>query len=126
MVNTDKLRGKIRENKLSIEAVAEKIGMNPSTLYRRLNGGGGAFTIGEADEIASLLNLSADELNKIFLLSMSHKCEKAIEETLDRYIKSPPQGGREGGMRNERNHCDWGQRKRNRRSCTGGTRAAGN
>lgn len=66
MVNTDKLRGKIKECKMTVDMVAEEIGLNPSTLYRRLNGGGGTFTIGEADKIATLLNLTADELNKIF------------------------------------------------------------
>ena len=66
MVNIDKLRGKIVERRMTIETVAEAIGMNASTLYRRFNGGGGSFTIDEADKIASLLSLTADELNSIF------------------------------------------------------------
>ncbi len=66
MVNVDKLKGKIVERRLSVEDVAASIGLNVSTLYRRLNSGGGAFTIEEADKIATLLDLNADELNKIF------------------------------------------------------------
>ncbi len=66
MVNTDKLRGKIVERRMNIDSVATAVGITPSTLYRRLNGGGGAFTIEEADKIASLLDLSAEELNNIF------------------------------------------------------------
>lgn len=66
MVDVDRLRGKIVERRMSIEKVAEAIGLNTSTLYRRINGGGGAFTINEADMIASLLKLTTDELNKIF------------------------------------------------------------
>lgn len=66
MVNVDKLRGKIVECRMSVEDVAEIIGVNASTLYRRLSGGGGTFTIDEADKIATALSLTADELNKIF------------------------------------------------------------
>lgn len=66
MVNIDKLKGKIVECRLTIESLANKIGMNPSTLYRKINNGGLPFTIGEADNIASVLNLTADEVNAIF------------------------------------------------------------
>lgn len=66
MVNTNKLRGKIVERQMNIDTVATAVGLTPSTLYRRLNGGGGAFTIEEADKIASLLELSAEELSTIF------------------------------------------------------------
>ena len=66
MVNVDKLKGKIVERRMTVEMVAESVGMNASTLYRRLSGGGGAFTIQEADKIADVLNLTAAELNSIF------------------------------------------------------------
>ena len=66
MVNTDKLRGKIVECRMSIETLADAVGLNKATLYRRINGGGGAFTIEEADKIASTLQLTSDERNKIF------------------------------------------------------------
>lgn len=66
MVNVDKLKGKMVERRMSVEDVADGIGLNVSTLYRRLNNGGNTFTIEEADKIATLLNLTADELNKIF------------------------------------------------------------
>ena len=60
MVNTDKLRGKIVEKRMNVDSLALAVGINPSTLYRRLN------TIEEADKIASLLELTAEELNHIF------------------------------------------------------------
>lgn len=66
MVNVDKLKGKMVERRMSVEDVAVAIGLNVSTLYRRLNNGGNTFTIEEADKIAKLLDLTADELNKIF------------------------------------------------------------
>lgn len=73
MVNVDKLRGKIVECRMTVDEVAKAIGSNAATLYRRLNGGGGTFTIDEADKIAKILSLTADELNIIFLHNMSHK-----------------------------------------------------
>ncbi len=66
MVNTDKLRGKIVERRLKAQDVAKAIGINSATFYRRINGGGGTFTIEEADKIASVLNLTPEELNEIF------------------------------------------------------------
>lgn len=66
MVNTDKLRGKIVERRMTVGKVASKVGLNTATLYRRLSGGGGSFTIDEADKIAVVLDLTPDELNHIF------------------------------------------------------------
>lgn len=66
MVNVNKLRGRIVENGLSIEALAEKAGISRDTLYRRLSRGGVDFTISEADRIAKALSLTARELNEIF------------------------------------------------------------
>lgn len=66
MVNIDKLRGKIVERRMTVEIVAKTIGLTASTLYRRLNNGGGKFTVNEVSKIATLLNLTADELNEIF------------------------------------------------------------
>ena len=66
MVNVDKLRGKIVERRMKVPEVAKAVGIDSATLYRRLNGGGGSFTIEEADKIASILALTAEELNHIF------------------------------------------------------------
>lgn len=66
MVNVDKLRGKIVECRMTVEDLAKTVGVDRATLYRRINGGGGSFTIEEADKIAKALSLNADELNKIF------------------------------------------------------------
>lgn len=66
MVNIDKLRGKIVEKRTDVETVAAHIGMNKSTLYRRINGGGGSFTVEEAGKISDVLGLTANEFNEIF------------------------------------------------------------
>ena len=66
MVNIDKLKGKMVERRMNVESTAAAAEMDKATLYRRLNGGGGAFTIDEAAKIAKALELTADELNSIF------------------------------------------------------------
>lgn len=66
MTNVDKLKGAIVEKRLTPEKVAEIIGIDKSTMYRKLNNGGEDFTIKQADMIASALNLSANEAQAIF------------------------------------------------------------
>lgn len=66
MVNINKLRGAIVERGMNIEALADKIGMDRSTLYRRISDKKDAFTIREADAIARELNLSCAEATAIF------------------------------------------------------------
>ena len=49
MVNVNKLKGKIVERGLNVDGLAEKVGMDKSTFYRKLANEGSTFTIGEAD-----------------------------------------------------------------------------
>lgn len=57
MVNIDKLRGKIVEKRFNVPMLANKIGIDKATLYRKINGNGESFTIKEADAIVRELNL---------------------------------------------------------------------
>ena len=66
MVNINKLKGKIVENNLSIEKLADVIGVDRSTLYRKINNKGDTITIKEADKIRHALKLSASEAIEIF------------------------------------------------------------
>ncbi|MFG6379466.1 MAG: XRE family transcriptional regulator [Lachnospiraceae bacterium] len=66
MVNINKLKGKIVECGMNVEILAEKIGMNKSTLYRKLSSTDDVFTIREADLIARELKLTYSEINAIF------------------------------------------------------------
>lgn len=70
MVNTDKLRGKIVENRLSMDVIADALECNKSTLYRKIKEGGGGFTISEVIILASLLHLSVAEINDIFFAAV--------------------------------------------------------
>lgn len=66
MVDTLKLKGKIIEKGLTIELLAEKMGIDKSTLYRRLSENGDPISIKEADLMAKELTLSRDEAVSIF------------------------------------------------------------
>jgi DNA-binding phage protein len=66
MVNINKLKGKIVENGLNTEKLADNIGIDRSTLYRKINNNGETFTIKEADLIVKALNLTAEEAKAIF------------------------------------------------------------
>lgn len=66
MVDVNKLKGKIVEKALSVEKVAVAIGIDKTTMYRKINNSGESFTIGEADRIAKLLDLTAFEAQSIF------------------------------------------------------------
>lgn len=66
MVNVNKLRGSIVEHGMSIEMLADKIGMDKSTFYRRMQANGATFTLKEASDIVAALNLTAEEGTRIF------------------------------------------------------------
>lgn len=66
MVNVQKLRGKMMECGITVEELADIMGMDRATLYRRLERKGENFTIKEADIIAKALNLDVEEANAIF------------------------------------------------------------
>ena len=65
MVNADMLRGKIAEKRTTVSELAEKMGIDKATLYRRL-ANGDSFSIGEARKVAEILGLSNEEAIAIF------------------------------------------------------------
>lgn len=69
MVDVDKLRGKITEHRMNAATVAEAVGINKATFYRRINTGGGSFTVDEAYKVSRLLGLTLEEVNQIFFAS---------------------------------------------------------
>lgn len=66
-MNVNKLRGKIVEKGMNVETLAERIGVDRATLYRKLNNFE-KVTIGEAIKIKAVLNLSNEEATDIFLV----------------------------------------------------------
>lgn len=65
-MNVNKLKGKIVEKGLTIEAVADMIGMNSSTLYRKMRNGGKTMLVHDATAIAKVLELSSQDAMAIF------------------------------------------------------------
>jgi hypothetical protein len=64
-MNVDMLKGKFTENRLKRAKVAEMLGINPSTLHRKLQDG--RFSVEEAGILREKLHLSNDDAIKIFL-----------------------------------------------------------
>lgn len=65
MVDTQLLRKKMNDTNSTISDIAEKIGIDKATLYRRM-ADTEAFTIGEVEKIAAVLGLSREEAVNIF------------------------------------------------------------
>lgn len=65
-VNVTLIRAKLVECELTHEQFAELIGMDKSTLSRKLSGGGLGFLIGEVHKIIEVLNLNGREASAIF------------------------------------------------------------
>lgn len=64
--NMNLLRGKLKERSMTQQELAHKIGMDSSTLSRKLASDGLKFTVGEMHDIAATLNLTANECKSIF------------------------------------------------------------
>ena len=73
--NIRMLRGKLVEKGMSMDDLAKLIGRDRATIYRRFASGGGAFTLQEIRSIASVLELTWDDIYHIFFEQMSQKCE---------------------------------------------------
>lgn len=65
-MNVSKLKGKMIELGINVETLAEMIGVDRSSLYRKLNNSG-KVTIGEAKRIKAALALTDEEAIAIFL-----------------------------------------------------------
>lgn len=75
MVNVNKLRGKMFERGINVSELANRIGMQPQTLYRRLNGGCEKMFIKEANMIVRELHLSTNEAMSIFFANYVAPCD---------------------------------------------------
>lgn len=62
----NKLKGKIVENGTNVEAVADFIGIDRSSMYRKLNNFD-KITVGEAIKLKECLHLTDEEAIEIFL-----------------------------------------------------------
>lgn len=65
MFNADKLRGVMAEKRFSAERMARVLGINPTTMYRKM-AGTSEFTRSEIQLISSSLELSTSDIQAIF------------------------------------------------------------
>jgi transposase-like protein len=63
----NKLKAKIVEKGMNIEKVAKRLGINQSSLYRKLNNADEKITIGEAVKMKQILDIRDEEAIDIFL-----------------------------------------------------------
>jgi len=67
MIAISKLKGAIVANDTTQKEVAEEIGMNRSTFYRKMKNG--SFTVEEAQKIVNAVPLTKEEAISIFFAS---------------------------------------------------------
>jgi transposase-like protein len=65
-VNVDKLHGKIKEMRTNVVEIAAKMGIDKSTLYRKLNNNGAGLTVKDAQQLVEILQLTDEEALLIF------------------------------------------------------------
>lgn len=69
MINTLKLKAKLKEKNMTQEELAAKIGINASTLNQKLNNIiGETLTIEEATKMSAILDISKEERIQIFFV----------------------------------------------------------
>ena len=66
-VDVPRLKEKISACHLTPEKLAERIGIDHSTFYRKLKADGLTFTVAQMHAMADVLNLTKDEAIQIFL-----------------------------------------------------------
>ncbi|MBQ7959776.1 MAG: XRE family transcriptional regulator [Clostridia bacterium] len=66
MVDVNMLKVEIKRNGQGMRKVAEKLGLNPSTLYRKLLNNGEGLTIREVEQLVDVLSLTKKKANEIF------------------------------------------------------------
>ena len=67
MADMMKLREVIKKKNLSVESLAEKIGIDRETFYRKVNSNGEKFTVGEVNKMAKEVGMTGLEVVSIFL-----------------------------------------------------------
>lgn len=65
MFDKNKLKAKFVENGFTMEQVAQLLGINPVTLYRKMSGDS-EFTRNEIAMLKNALNISLEEISNIF------------------------------------------------------------
>lgn len=65
-MNTRLLREKMHEAGMTINDLASQVGIDRSTLYRKLQDDGESFKVHEMKKIITCLQMTTDEVNRFF------------------------------------------------------------
>jgi len=65
-VNIPKLKGKIIEKGETVKSLAESMGIDQATLYRKMQNNGATMLVKDANAIVETLSLTLDEAMAIF------------------------------------------------------------
>ena len=74
-IDIDLLQKVIKDRGTNVSSLANMIGMDPSTFYRKLQAKGIKFTIGQMHSIVDVLSLTDAEASEIFFGYNSQKRE---------------------------------------------------
>lgn len=80
MVNVMKLKGLIVERGTTQEAVADALGINRSTFYRKMKNNGD-FTVSEVQKLMTAIPISFEEASEIFFGNIVAKTQLDIRRT---------------------------------------------
>lgn len=69
MINSMELKAEIKRNGLTQDQLASKIGIDPSTLNRKINNKKSTLSVDEAQKIVDVLNIPEEKLAVIFFNS---------------------------------------------------------
>lgn len=69
-MNIRKLKAKLVERDVSIADLANILNVDKSTVYRKFNKSGEAFTVSDVDKIAKALALTYSDINEIFFANI--------------------------------------------------------
>lgn len=75
-MNIDKVKGKMTELHITGEQMADELGMDPSTYYRKMKNGGADFTVANLYTFRRVLRMDKSEAADILLPENSQLCEK--------------------------------------------------
>lgn len=79
MINTLKLKAKLKEKNMTQEELATKLGINASTLNQKINNTiGETLTIEEATKMSEILDISREERMDIFFVDLLEKTQELI------------------------------------------------
>ena len=84
MINTLKLKARLKEKNLTQEEVANKLGMNPSTFNKKINNEiGETLTIQEVTNLKEILDIPNTDILDIFFVNWLENTQEIERRTME-------------------------------------------